>query len=170
MGEDNTTTETTSNKYQNVSIETIQAEHVTLEQSSAVNIKAENVQVTDGGVMEITAQNLNLMDSVAFNVQAGTININDGGVVIARTQDINLNGKAGLIASQRANMHNSQTGVIIAGEVQAPQLNSVVVFSRQITGNVETVLDTKSAILFGAAAGLALGVVITLLKSIFRDR
>jgi hypothetical protein len=47
---------------------------------------------------------------------------------------------------------------VIGGELNLSNSPSLIVLARQVNGNVETVLDTRGALLAGVAAGVISGV------------
>ena len=57
-------------------------------------------------------------------------------------------------------MADSRNGIVIAEHAELSNSRTVVLLSREVHGNVETVLDTRGAALAGIAAGLAVGLML----------
>jgi hypothetical protein len=72
--------------------------------------------------------------------------IEDGSAAAVYGQDIQINtSRVGLMAAKKAALQNSRTIILLASEVH---------------GNVETVMDTRQAVLAGLISGIAVGLVL----------
>jgi uncharacterized membrane protein len=59
---------------------------------------------------------------------------------------------------------------MIAQTVDMENSNSVVLLAREVYGPVETVLDTRDALLAGLVSGIGIGLVLTVFRLLARRR
>ena len=107
----------------------VAGESVTVQQGAAQNVKAEYVEMYQSG---------------AGSVKANEVHLQDGG--------------AGLIAADHVEVTGSQVGMIVASQVASAETRVVVLLAGSVEGNVETVIDGRTAAIIGglAAVGLTL--------------
>ena len=80
---------------------------------------------------------------------------------------MSLHGVAGVAVGGSVELNNSYAGVIAGREVSGEKIESVILFSRKINGNVTTVMDTRSALIAGLVGGLFAGIMLLLGRSLF---
>jgi hypothetical protein len=126
-------------------VETVEADEVHIQQAGVNRVLAGVVEMDTGGAVTIDAETVSLSESVGVVVRADVLDANEcsGGVLVARDMRL-TNSRAGLIVADHADLQDSSTVVLLA---------------RQVNGPVETVLDTRGAILAGLVAGVAAGLV-----------
>jgi hypothetical protein len=126
-------------------VETVEADEVHIQQAGINRVFAGVVEMDTGGAVTIDAETVSLSESVGLVVRAEVLDANDcsGGVLVARDMRL-TNSRAGLAIADHADLRDSSTVVLLA---------------RQVNGPVETVLDTRGAILAGLVAGVAAGLV-----------
>jgi hypothetical protein len=78
-------------------------------------------------------------------------------------------GGAGVIVSDAALVENATAGILVAREVHGTTLRTGVLLAGKVDGNVETLLDTVGAIGAGLAAGVGIGLMLTIAR-MFRRR
>lgn len=126
-------------------VESVEADEVLVHQGGVNRVFAGVVEIDRGGAATIDAENVSLQRSVGVVVRADALEANDsgGGVLVAR--DLRLTAsRVGVAVAERAELQDSSTVILLAREVHGP---------------VETLLDTRGAILAGLATGIAAGLV-----------
>ncbi len=76
---------------------------------------------------------------------------------------------AGVLVAQTAQVDNSGVGILVAKDLHLERSRSLILLARNVDGQVETVLDTRGALLTGLSAGLAVGLIL-FLRSLMRRR
>jgi hypothetical protein len=128
------------------SIQQVEAEIVNIHQGGANRISADSVEIKQGAAIVVDAGSILMQQSATGFAQGSTIIIEDGSAAAVYGQDIQVNtSRIGLMASRHANLQNSRSVILLAGEIH---------------GNVETVMDTRQAVLAGLISGMAVGLVL----------
>jgi len=127
-------------------VDTVEADEVHIHQGGVNRVFAGVVEMDTGGAATIDAETVSLNESVGLVVRADVIDANECGSGIMTALELRMtNSRAGLALAERADLQDSSTLVLIA---------------REVNGTVETVLDTRGAILAGLVAGVAAGLVL----------
>jgi len=66
--------------------------------------------------------------------------------------------------TQTAHLNEAQAGLVVARQVEAGNLRTAVLLASRVEGNVETLVDTQRAMLAGLTAGIAMGLVLFLVR------
>ncbi len=80
------------------------------------------------------------------------------------------NGSAVAVITADLSLAGSRTGLSVADRVNMENSSSVILLAREINGPVETVLDTRGALLAGLVSGIGVGLVLTVLRMLTRRR
>lgn len=113
--------------------EQITAERVSMERSGAKSIETKSAQLDRSGVVALGSDNAVLLRSSAVQVVAEEVRMSHSSAVF--------------VMSERATLEDSR----------------VVIFAGQADGDVQAVMTTRSAAIFGAAAGLVLTLMMVIL-------
>jgi hypothetical protein len=62
---------------------------------------------------------------------------------------------------------NAYAGLVAAREVRGERIESIILLSRKIEGNVTTVIDTRGALIAGLVGGLFAGIMLLLGRMLF---
>jgi len=127
-------------------IDTVEAEFVHIHQGGANRVVASEVELRTGGALSIEAETVAMRDSVGIVLRGDTFVAENCGTAAIVAQDLTFNHSRTIVAAaDRADITNSSAVVLIA---------------REVNGSVEPMLDTRGAILAGAVAGIATGLVL----------
>ena len=126
-------------------VETVEADEVHVHQGGVNRVFAGVVEIDTGGAVTIDAETVGMTGSVGMVIRADVVEANESGSGVLVARDMRLtNSRAGVAVAERADLQDSSTLVLLAREVHGP---------------VETMLDTRGAILAGLIAGVAAGLV-----------
>jgi hypothetical protein len=153
----------------NSSLDSIQANKIRLNLSVVNHVTAADVEIKDSGANSIAAESVSINHSAVGFLQANTALLTDSRVFLVQSQETTINGNAGIITSQVASIDHGRNGIIISRDVHGGQINSVILLAGKISGPVETLIDRRSVIIFGLAAGAAMGAVFSLIR-LFKRR
>jgi len=126
-------------------VETVEADEVHIHQGGVNRVFAGVVEMDTGGAVTIDAETVSLNESVGVVVRADMIDAHESG--------------SGVLVAREMRLTNSRAGVAIADHADLHDSSTVVLLARQVNGPVETMLDTRGAILAGLVAGVAAGLV-----------
>ena len=150
---------------------TVKAELVRINQGGAEKVIATEVELKQGGVNRIEAQQVVLSQGGVGFVQAASFNIKDGGAGLVRAETIEMtNAGAAIIYGQTVGMkEESFAGLVFARRIEAEKINTKVLLAGNVEGQVETVMDTRQALLSGLAGGFVVGILL-LIGQLFSRR
>ena len=134
--------------------QTISASDVNMEQSAAGAVKATNVNAHQAALGAIEATQVLSEQSMIGAVQA---------------EKASISGFTGAVAAGTAELHYSVAGVVVGNEVHvADQTRTVLLVSKNVQGNVTTLMDTRSALIAGLLGGLFSGIMLLLGRMLFK--
>jgi hypothetical protein len=150
---------------------TVKAELVRINQGGAEKIIAGEVEFKQGGANRIEAQTVKFSDGGAAVIQAANIDFKDGGAGLVRAEQVSLtDAGAVVLISQGVSMENgAQAGVIVTRQVNAEKVQTKVLLAGNVQGDVETMVDTRQALLAGLSAGFVVGTLL-LIGQLFSRR
>lgn len=147
----------------------IQADIVSLKQATVENVSAADVTVNDSLVRQVNSQQVTVNDSLVALVQANQFAAAESFVGAANAGSAALNGVAGAVTAEKADVINSRVGVLVAREIHGQYLQSTVLIAGKVNGSVNTLIDTRTAALFGIIMGVSMGIVMSLWRFFFRN-
>ena len=133
-------------------VRVVEGGHIELQQVGALSIDGDRIEVTQGAAVLMKAESLSLNQSVSMLAASTTANINFSCTPVS-------------VSVEDTNVNRSAVGVLVANEIRAENSTSLLMISRNVQGNVTTLLDWRSAAAIGAVAGGIFG-----LFSLFRRR
>ena len=136
--------------------ETITAENVTLDRSAAADLNANHVQADRSAIGELKASDVVADQSVVGYVQA---------------ERAAVSGFVGAVIGQSADLRSSASVAVVANDVKFDDsARTVLLISRNVEGNVTTLMDTRTALIGGLVAGLFASIAVLLGQALFRRR
>jgi hypothetical protein len=134
--------------------QTISASEIEMEQSAAAAVKATNVTAHQAALGAVEATQVLSEQSLIGAVQA---------------EKASISGFTGAVVAGTAEIHYSLAGVVVGNEVHvADQTRTVLLVSRNVQGNVTTLMDTRSALIAGLLGGLFGGMMLLLGRMLFK--
>jgi hypothetical protein len=135
-------------------------ESVTVTQGGIQTATAEMVHVRQGGIGRADAQDIAVTLGGIGLARADRVSVELGGMGAGIGRDVRLTqGAANLIVGRDVAVQQSLVQTVAAANVRFER-PSVVVFllARRVEGSVRTLFDWRSAIAFGAVAGVVMSV------------
>jgi hypothetical protein len=84
-----------------------------------------------------------------------------------RAENVVLNGAAGAIIAEHIELGNAYAGWIAGREVKGEKIETMVLFSPKVEGQVITLMDTRGVIIAGLISGLFAGMMLLLGRGLF---
>lgn len=132
-------------KIRQSTIRAVEGIHVDLQQSAALTVDSERAEITQGASLVTRGKNLSLNQSMGVVCSGENININLSFTPVS-------------ISTSETNINKSAVTVMASRDIIANNTASLLMIGRNISGNVNTLLDWKSALTIGAIAGGLLGI------------
>ncbi len=152
---------------QQVSVDSVQAELVRMYLSASKDIKADEVDLQQSAAFEANAANMNANLSALGIVQSAEITLQNSVVGAVRADNVILTGASGAIIADKIEFGNITAGWIAGREVKGEKIESVLLISPKVEGNVTTILDTRGVIIAGLISGLFTGMILLLGRALF---
>lgn len=143
------------------------------------NVEAGTVNMNQAGAMRIAASTVTIKQGGAAMVKSDTFTVQQGGMLVGQAQQANLTtSRAGaVVAGQDANMSMSGANVLVSGrdvkmensgtflmvtgrDVSMQNSGTLLLFTRQVNGTVNTAFGPRESVIFGAVAGVVMGLVL----------
>lgn len=139
--------------------QTIKAEQVRMSQGGAEKVIAAEVELKQGGANRIEAQHVQLSQGAAGLIRAAEVTLEEGGAGIIHAETATLRGStASLVFSNTATLEpDANVGILVARQVNAEKIQAKLLLAGHVEGPVETLLDTRRALLAGLSAGVVVG-------------
>ena len=151
-----------TNDLSRAAVNTVQAESVDMEQSAAQSIDAGDVSMNQSAAAQVQSLRVTSNLSALALVQSDNVDMQNSGAALIRSRDLFLNGYAGAVVARNAELNQSRVGVLAAGQVRSDKIESVILISRKVEGNVTTLVDTRGALIAGLVGGLFTGLILLL--------
>lgn len=134
------------------------------------SVEADQVTISQGGAQTVNAREVEIHQGGAYAVNAEQVKIQQGGAMVVTTHDLQVEqGGVGIAVGQNVNMTETGAGVVVGRRVTVTRSRSLVVLAQSLEGEVETVLDTRGALLAGVGAGATVGLAF-LVRALLRRR
>lgn len=148
-------------------LEMVDAEFVTVRQSSIRTVEGGRVELQQVGALSIDGERIEMTQSASTIVHGGDIRINQGLslVTVADTASLNYSFSQISLSRDTTTVNRSAVGIIGARTVVAENSVSILTIANKVEGQMTTILDWRSALAVGAVAGGIFG-----LFSIFQKR
>ncbi len=136
---------------------TVSGQEVHMLQSSAQSVRAESLNATITAALEQDATTANLRFCSVGLVDADKAEVSVGNVYAVLGHQVSLQscGARMIVAQDRIDMQRSGAAIVAAGEIEASEVRAGVVLAKEVRGNVRALLETRAAVIFGAAFGAA---------------
>lgn len=148
-------------------LEFIEAEFVTIRQSSVRAVEGGHVELQQVGALSIDGEKVEMTQGASVITRGAEVNLNQSMSMLTAGNVTDLNYSFSLISLSKdtTSVNRSAVGIIGAREVKAENTSAVMVIANKVEGQLTTLLDWRSALALGAVIGGALGFL-----SLFRSR
>jgi len=141
-------------------VETVQAELVRASHAAIRTLQAEEADVNGLIIGTASAGKLTGRRVIAGAINTQQAELNQAWVGGVRGGVVNVTGQTGMIAATTINAPEARVIILAGAEVNSNQIRTGVLIGRNVNGNVETLLDTRTAILVGVAGGVVGGLIL----------
>ncbi|HZQ05698.1 MAG TPA: hypothetical protein VFD70_03910 [Anaerolineae bacterium] len=158
---------------------TIHGEVVNITQGGVRNIDAQSVTVKQGGVQNVSAEVVTVKQGGIVQAEGGSVEVVQGGIGLARGDQVkitaggafailgsNVQVEAGgaqwMLARQSISVDQGGAAAMIAPKMDVNNSFVGLILAQQVTGSVRTLFDTRAALVFGIAAGVVGGLVLSM--------
>jgi hypothetical protein len=148
-------------------VQSVQAEHVRLHQAAAETIQADEVALHQSAASDVRANSVSAYQAALATVEAEEVLSQKSAIGYVQAEKASVNGYTGAVLARNAEVHYGITGVVIGSDVHAEGARAILLVGRNVSGNVTTVLDARSALIAGLTSGLFAGLLLLLGRALF---
>lgn len=152
------------------SVEVIEAEMVRMHQSAAQEITADEVALHQSAALDVTAADVSTHESALGLVNAKDVEMTNSAAGAIRAEHVNVVGSAGIVMAETVDLGNTYAGVVAGGQVRGEQIETLFLLGNHVEGNVQTVVDTRGALIAGMVGGLLTGTILLVGRLVFGRR
>lgn len=151
-------------------VQSIHAEVVRMHQAGADAITADKVELTQSASANVKANQISAHQSAMVMVNAGEVVSQQGAIGFVQAEKASVSGFTGAVIAGSAELHNGVAGILAGQDVHINEARTVILFSRNLYGNVTTLMDSRSALIAGLVGGLFSGLMLLLGRMLVRRR
>jgi hypothetical protein len=152
-------------------VENVQAELVRASLTGIEHLTAEEVELQESAAVVVNTGKLATRDSLVGFVNSGSASIEDCIVIAARAENnLSLSGIAGLAVGGTVQVDDLDALAVVGREIHGTNIRTGLLISREVHGNVETLIDSRTALLTGLVGGMAAGLIMLVGRLLFGRR
>jgi len=169
-------------EHNKTNISDVAAETVNITQGGARSGTGTQVNLRQAGAQSVTAEKLVIRQGGVVKAEADQVEMLQGGIVLAQTQTANLtasqaqlllcnggvtmeqSGAQLLLARGDVTMQQSGAVATVARNIKAENSGTVFLLAKRVEGPVNTAFGPRESVIFGAVAGMAVGLVMLLAR------
>jgi hypothetical protein len=152
------------------SVEVIEAEMVRMYQSAAQEITADEVSMQQAAVLDMTAAEVTAHEAALGLVKASDVEMTNSAAGAIRADHVNVIGSAGVVLANSVDLGNTYAGLVAGGNVRSERIETLIFLGNHVEGDIQTVVDTRSALIAGMVGGLLAGIVLLIGRLMFGRR
>jgi hypothetical protein len=151
-------------------VQTIQAEMVRMHQASGETINASQVEMEQSAAAHVKATSVSAHQSALAAVEAEEVLSQNSVIGFVEAEKASVRGYTGAVSAQNAEVHYALAGVVVGNDVHVEGARTILLVGQNITGNVTTVIEPRSALIAGLTGGLFAGLMLLLGRMLFGRR
>lgn len=152
-------------------LQSVNAQQVNMNQSAAETITAENVTMDKSAVADLNANHVQMEQAAIGELKASDVVADQSFIGYVQAEKAAVSGFVGAVIGQSADVRSSASFAVIANDVKFEEsARTVLLISRNVEGNVTTLVDTRTALIGGLVAGLFASIAILLGRALFGRR
>jgi len=154
----------------NADVGNVHADVVRMHQSDAETVTAETVEMQKSAAGSVKAVNVFGHTALMGAVSGDEVFVQEGGVGFAQAEKMSVSGYTGAVIAGSAEVHHGVAGFVAGRDVHVSESRTSILLARTVHGDVNTVLDTRGALIAGLTAGLFSGLMLLLGRMLFRRK
>jgi hypothetical protein len=165
--------ESTESQVANISqsdVQTVNAELVRMNQSSAGTINANEIELEQSAAANVKATSVSTHQSALVAVEAEEVLSQNSVIGFVEAEKASVRGYTGAVSAQNAEVHYALAGVVVGNDVHVEGARTILLVGQNVTGNVTTIIEPRSALIAGLTSGLFAGLMLLLGRMLFGRR
>jgi hypothetical protein len=151
----------------NVSVENVEAELVRTNQTSIQQLNAEEVELHISALGMAKTGDLHARDSIVGVVVSQQATVQGCIVGGVQAESLSLDGVTVLALANSMSIKDVDAIAVAGTEIRAENIRTGILISREVNGNVTTMVDGRTVLLAGLAGGTLAGLILLAGKLLF---
>ena len=151
-------------------VKTVQAQLVRMHQASAETVNASDVEMEQSAAASVKADSVSTHLSALAAVEAEEVLSQNSVIGFVEADKASVRGYTGAVTAQNAEVHYALAGVVIGNDVHVEGARTILLVGQNVTGNVTTMMDSRSALIIALVGGLFSGLMLLLGRMLFGRR
>ncbi|MGD8405063.1 MAG: hypothetical protein PVJ21_15485 [Anaerolineales bacterium] len=152
------------------SVEVVEADMVRMYQSAAQEITADEVSMQQAAALDVTAAEVTAHEAALGLINARDVELNNSAAGAIRAETVNVVGGTGIVLGDSVNLGNTYAGLVAGGNIRSENIETLIFLGNHVEGDVQTVVDTRGALIAGMVGGLMAGIVLLIGRLVFGRR
>lgn len=148
-------------------VEAVEAQLVRLHQSAVQEITAEEVSMQFSGAFDVATAEVSAHESALGLVSARDVEMTNSAAAAIRADNVNVTGQAGVVVAETIHLGNTYAGMVAGQNVRGERIETLVLLSNRVEGDVQTIVDTRGALIAGMVGGLLAGIFMLVGRFVF---
>ena len=148
-------------------VQSVQADLVRMHQASADTINADEVELQQSAAANVKANHVSAHQSALARVEAGEVLSQSSALGFMQAENASVSGYTGAVLAGSADIHHGMAGFVAGREVHVRDARTIILLGQNVTGDVTTLMDSRSALIAGLVGGLFAGLMLLLGRMLF---
>ena len=148
-------------------VQSVHAELVRMHQASADTINADEVELQQSAAANVKANHVSAHQSAMARVEAGEVLSQSSALGFMQAQNASVSGYTGAVVAGSADIHHGMAGFVAGRDVHVQDARTILLLGQNVTGDVTTLMDSRSALIAGLVGGLFAGLMLLLGRMLF---
>ncbi len=137
----------------------IEGEFVNVKQSRVRSVEGGHIELQQVGALSIDGDRVDVTQGAASVIHGNEMTINQSACILSSSNNTAMNFSFCPVSVTRNNseVNKSAVGVMLAREIKTEGTSSLITIAQKVEGNINTLLDWRSALALGAVLGGMIG-------------
>jgi hypothetical protein len=148
-------------------VQSVHAELVRMHQASADTINADEVELQQSAAANVKANHISMHQSAMARVEAGEVLSQSSALGFMQAENASVSGYTAAVHAGSVDIHHGMAGFVAGRDVHVQDARAVLLLGQNVTGDVTTLMDSRSALIAGLVGGLFAGLMLLLGRMLF---
>ena len=148
-------------------VQSVHADLVRMHQASAATINADEVELQQSAAANVKANHVSAHQSAMARVEAGEVLSQSSALGFMQAQTASISGYTAAVLAGSVDIHHGMAVFVAGREVHVQDARVVLLLGQNVTGDVTTLMDSRTALIAGLVGGLFAGLMLLLGRMLF---
>jgi hypothetical protein len=148
-------------------VQSVHAELVRMHQASADTINADEVELQQSAAGSVKANHISMHQSAMARVEAGEVLSQSSAIGFIQAEKASVSGYTAAVLAGSVDIHHGMAGFVAGRDVHVQDARVVLLLGQNVTGDVTTLMDSRTALIAGLVGGLFAGLMLLLGRMLF---